>query len=143
MNKLIFALLLILLTPKFNLLAQQKMNTSDCILAEEQYEGRDIYKFVDAMPQYPGGLDSLMGFIFKNIQIPKEEVGELAGKVITQFIVDTNGVLLDKIILRGFSNGSNKAVLNVLDKMPSWLPGKCNGHSVPVVFILPINITLQ
>ena len=138
-----FTILVYIVASNFILYGQQNNDSTKCILSSDVFENREVYKYVDSMPQYPGGHDSLLSFIFMNIQLPKETIGEIFGKVITQFIVDTNGIIVDQKILRGFSEGANKAVLNVLGKMPIWSPGKCEGEIVPVVFILPINISLQ
>ena len=84
----------------------------------------------------------MMQFIAENLKVPVDFIS-WNSKVITQFVVDTNGHLTDKKIIKGLNDDLNNAVLDMLDKMPPWVPGRCQGRLVPVVFILPVIIELQ
>ena len=113
-----------------------------CTLSEEYAGIAEVYSYVDSMPYFPGGQEAMMKFITSHLQIPEDFIS-WNSKVITQFVVDTSGHLSDKKIIKGLNDDFNNAVLAVLDKMPPWIPGKCNGRLVPVVFTLPVIIELQ
>lgn len=113
-----------------------------CTLSEEYAGIAEVYSYVDSMPYFPGGQEAIMKFITSHLQIPEDFIS-WNSKVITQFVVDTSGRLTDMKIKKGLNDDLNNAVLAVLDKMPPWIPGKCNGRLVPVVFTLPVIIELQ
>lgn len=122
--------------------AQSEMKNVVCSLSEEIFGVEEVYAYVDSMPHYPGSNDLLDKFILDSLKIPEDFIS-WNSKVITQFVVDTNGRLTDKKIIKGLNEDLNKEVLAVLDKMPPWVPGKCNGRLVRVVFVLPVIIRLQ
>ncbi len=122
--------------------AQSEMKNAVCTVIVDSFAIEEIYSNVDSMPHYPGGNDLLDKFILDNLKIPGDFIS-WNSKVISQFVVDTNGRLTVKKIINGLFEDLNNEVLAVLDKMPPWVPGKCNGRLVPVVFVLPVIIRLQ
>ncbi|HEY4785302.1 MAG TPA: TonB family protein [Bacteroidales bacterium] len=100
--------------------------------------------FVEQMPSYPGGQDSLMAFLRKNIQYPANasEMG-ISGKVILQFVIGKDGQISNINVLRGIGGGCDEEAVRVVKLMPKWVPGKQNGEAVPVYFTLPIVFNLQ
>lgn len=68
-------------------------------VAGEKHE--PIFFIVEHMPEFPGGDMELRKFIYENIKYPEEakEKG-LSGKVFVQFIIDTNGDVIDPQIAR-------------------------------------------
>lgn len=121
---------------------QSEIKNVGCMLIVDSFGIGEIYSYVDSMPHYPGGDDLLDKFILESLRIPEDFIS-WNSKVITQFVVDTIGRLTDKKIIRGLNEDLNNEVLAVLNKMPSWVPGKCNGRLVPVVFVLPVIIRLK
>lgn len=103
------------------------------------------YMFVDTMPEFKGGVDSLMNFITKNLKYPEwEKKNKIQGKVFVSFVIDKNGKIKDAKILRTVlaSKNFDSEVLRVVNRMPDWTPGRQEGNSVDVKFNLPINFTL-
>lgn len=103
------------------------------------------YLTPDIMPQFPGGRDSLLTFLSANVKYPKE-LGDahISGRVIVQFIVDTDGAITDVVVVR--SSGEpllDKEAMRVVKKMPKWTPGKHEGKTVRVRYTIPINFKLQ
>jgi periplasmic protein TonB len=102
-----------------------------------------IYKFVDVPPLYPGGQDSLVAFISRNIKYPEKARKEsTVGEVIVQFVVDEKGNVIDPKILKALSPECDAEVIRVLNKMPSWHPGKIKGKKVKSLFTLPVRFSL-
>jgi protein TonB len=131
-----------LLLVSLNGSAQSEIKEEPCVILLDSFGNGGNYSNVDSMPHFPGGQEAMMKFITTHLQIPEDFIS-WNSKVITQFVVDTNGYLTDKKIIKGLNDDLNKAVLDVLDKMPPWVPGKCHGRLVPVVFTLPVIIELQ
>lgn len=98
------------------------------------------YTIVEHMPEFHGGMDSLFAFITKNLVYPNDakEI-ESQGKVYAQFVVEANGSISNAKILRGSGMTSiDQAVLDVISKMPDWIPGRNLGKAVPVYYSIPI-----
>lgn len=93
------------------------------------------------MPEFPQGIDSLQRFILNNLKYPESEKGKgLNGVIYVQFVVDKVGKVKDPKILRSILGGEilDQAVLEVINKMPDWIPGEQQGKKVPVYFNLPV-----
>jgi periplasmic protein TonB len=102
-----------------------------------------IYKFVDVQPAFPGGQDSLVAFVSRNIKYPeKARKDSTVGQVIVQFVVDEKGNVIDPKIIKSLSPECDAEVIRVLNKMPSWHPGKIKGKKVKSLFTLPVRFSL-
>ena len=93
---------------------------------------------VDKNPEYPGGLAECFGFINKNIDREKCEGKE--GRVILDFVVNSDGSLSDIKVLRGVERKVDKEIVSIVKKMPKWNPGTLNGNPVRVKFALPVMV---
>ena len=93
---------------------------------------------VDKNPEYPGGLAECVGFINKNIDREKCEGEE--GRVILNFVVNSDGSLSDIKVLRGVSRKVGKEIVSIVEKMPKWNPETLNGNPVRVRFTLPVMV---
>jgi len=102
-----------------------------------------IYQFVDVKPAFPGGQDSLVAFMSRNIKYPeKARRDSTVGQVIVQFVVDEKGNVIYPKILRSLSPECDAEVIRVLSIMPSWHPGKIKGKKVKSLFTLPVRFSL-
>jgi len=114
---------------------------SGCSKSYDTILKMDVYSFVDEMPEYPEGQQELLKFITKNLKYPEQEVFQ--GTITYSFIVDKEGKLIDKKIYNKNKEDYtplDKEALRVLELMPKWKIGKCNGEKVPVRVILPIKL---
>lgn len=103
------------------------------------------YTYVDIMPEFYGGVDSLTLYITNNLNYPNwERDKKIQGIVYVTFIVDQNGEIRDTKILRSVEGSSNfdSEVLRMVNNMPTWKPGQKNGENVDVQFNLPIRFKL-
>ena len=102
------------------------------------------YTTVEYMPEFPGGMEGILGYIAKNIKYPEEAQKKgLKGRVVVQFIVNTDGHLSDFKVLRGVDPQLDAEALRVIQSMPKWTPGKHEGKIVPVYYTLPVIFELQ
>lgn len=109
------------------------------------YGKTEPYQLVDIMPEFKGGIDSLMSFVRQNLKYPDwEKENKIEGKVFVSFIVDKNGKIKEPKILRSVQGSKNfdKEVIRVINNMPDWTPGQQDGKTVDVQFNLPINFKL-
>jgi TonB family protein len=100
-----------------------------------------VYSFVEQMPVFPGGIDSLNEFIFKNLNTNCDADKDcLSGNVFVKFIVNENGSVSNAQIIKPISPQFDQEVLRVISLMPNWTPGKQSGNKVKVWYTLKVNI---
>jgi len=99
-----------------------------------------IYEEVDQMPEFPGGIGALIGFILRN-RTPQPMVqcyNGIEGKTICRFIVEKDGSLSDIKIIRSLDPDLDKDDLRILKMLPKFIPGKQNGKVVRTYYTIPI-----
>ena len=65
------------------------------LITEEPME-EPVYKVVEVMPEFPGGMKALMDFIQKNIRYPEEvRKNGIQGRVAVSVVIDENGRVTD------------------------------------------------
>jgi len=98
------------------------------------------YLQADVMPEYRGGLDSLMAYINSNLKYPEwEKNRKIGGTVYASFVIARSGKIKDAKIVKSVQGSKNfdKEVLRIIKGMPDWKPGLQNGQNVDVIFNLP------
>jgi TonB family protein len=133
-------LLFIFFCAGFVLRAQTSVVTDSLLLREPE-----IFDRAEVMPTYPGGATELMKFISKNLTYPNNarEHG-FQGKIVVKFTVDTDGSVVEPVILR--NDGCEECgteVIRVIKKFPKWTPGIQKGKPVKVYYTLPVNFRLD
>jgi protein TonB len=111
---------------------------------EEEIVEAEIFTVVESMPEYPGGMGSLMKYLAENIKYPPlaKESG-IQGRVFINFVVEPDGTISNVKVLRGIGGGCDEEAVRVVEKMPKWKPGKQRGKNVRVSYNLPVKFTLQ
>lgn len=128
---------------------------------ELEKENRSIYFdkdsipiLVSEMPLFPG-CDSLGNeeerrecsrkkmntFIKKNLKYPQSDLC-YEGTVVVRIIIGENGQILKSKLLRNPGGGLGKSALDVIKKMPNWIPGKENGKPIKVQMTIPVKFRL-
>jgi len=93
---------------------------------------------------YPGGNEAMMKFIMENVVYPEDAIiYEIEGKVFIQFIVDSLGNVKKPKVVKSISPILSEAAIDVIDKMPNWIPGRIDGENYDSYFELPINFELD
>jgi protein TonB len=93
---------------------------------------------VDVKPEYPDGVEAFYKFIAKNFKVPEEE--GLNGKIITTFVIETDGSISDIKVLQDIGYGSGAEVVKVLAMSKKWIPARLNDVLVRVLYQFPITI---
>lgn len=111
---------------------------------EEEEEEQVIHIRVEKMPEFPGGQEALNRFLVRNIKYPllAQENG-IQGRVICQFVVNSDGSIVDISVVRGVEESLDKEAMRVIKSMPKWTPGRQGGKNVRVKYTLPIRFKLQ
>ena|GEM_PF-53796 len=103
----------------------------------------EIYTQPDSMPEFPGGLQALIRYVYNAIIYPEEARKlRIQGRVISSFIINANGSISEVKIEQGVNPLLDEEAIRVLNTMPDWKPGKQAGRSVRVKYILPISFRL-
>lgn len=155
MKHLIFSALLLFIGTKSTLLAQKTTAKVDSIYIDEE------------MADFPGGYDSLMKYISENLVYPQSAIDlELTGRVICKFVVEKNGTVsnitfdkrinLNEVIksrkiqsseeiqkLEQAKKDMEANLIQVLLKLPKFIPPKRNGETIRSYYYLPIHFTLN
>lgn len=147
--------------PKFAIAAQDYVNpngTGGAINIDELKEdkqragGKTSYSrnpevadnaLVEVPASYPGGEAALIQFVNQNVVYPDSAwENNLQGTVIARFKVDVDGKVSSVKIEKSLSRDCDKAVVDVIRKLPRFVPAKQKGHSVPVWFRLPVRFRI-
>ncbi|MCZ8023601.1 MAG: energy transducer TonB [Chryseotalea sp.] len=92
---------------------------------------------IEYVASFPGGSDSLRSFIKKNLNRPTKN--NVKGKVFVSFIIDnTDGSTSDFKIVKGLTRECNKKAIEVLKKMPNWIPVTQNNIPIRQRFVVPV-----
>ena len=114
------------------------------IVVEEPEEEQQIFQVVEDMPEFPGGTQALLQYLKKNIKYPTicQEQG-IQGRVVVQFVVNKDGSIVDREVIKPINPYLDKEALRVVSTMPKWKPGSQRGKPVRVKFTLPVQFKLS
>lgn len=102
------------------------------------------FQDADVKPEYPGGQEALLKYLSENTEYPEEaKNNKVEGRVFVKFVIDHNGSVTNVSIARGVNDLLNEEALKVVNTLPDWEPGKKDGQSVPVSYIVPLNFQLD
>ncbi len=114
------------------------LSTTDNLI-DTIYEPIELEK----MPQYPGGEVELLKYLRDSIQFNALNCFPSKGKIVVQFVVKKNGDLSNFEVLKDPGCGLGETYIELLKKMPKWIPGSINGTTVDVKYTIPIQIRLE
>ena len=150
MNKLIFCLILTLA----NLVLQAHSRTcildktrayaaeDTCKTGKDQVTGRTVYLTTDVEPQCQDGKPALLRKLNKSITFRDSSENEMHSQYMVAFIVEKDGKISGGRVIGDDTNTIGRQILQVVRSL-SWLPGKCNGKKVAVLYRLPVTIDLR
>jgi TonB family protein len=102
-----------------------------------------VFKVVEQLPEFPGGVEAFGKFLGTNIRYPKDaREKKIQGRDICSFIVEEDGSLSDIKVVKGVSPDIDKESVRVLKLSPNWKAGMQNNKKVRVQYAVPINYTL-
>ncbi|WP_017259227.1 energy transducer TonB [Pedobacter arcticus] len=108
--------------------------------------GTEIYgtEFLEAMPEFPGGMSAWAKFLTKNLKYPVMATeGGVSGKVLVSFVVEKNGEISNLKVIKGIGGGCDEEAMRVIKKSPFWKPGMQNGRAVRVAYMMPVVFRME
>jgi protein TonB len=95
-------------------------------------------------PWFVGGHEALAAYTSKLDYPAAAQAGNVEGRVVVSFIIDTLGRASSYQIVQGIGSGCDEEALRVSRTVPGyWLPGRLGSHAVPVRYELPFTFRLQ
>lgn len=111
---------------------------------EEEVVEEEIFTIVEDMPEFPGGIKALYGFLKDNVEYPPAaKANGISGKVFVNFTVEKDGSITAVKVIRGVHELLDKEAIRVVKSFPKWKPGKQRGKSVRVSYNIPISFVLK
>jgi len=103
----------------------------------------DVFSVVDEPATPEGGMPAFFKYIATNLDYPKKaKESGIQGKVLIEFIVNTDGSISDVRVLKGLDSGCDLEALRVMKASPAWVPGKIGGKVVRQKMVMPFNFQL-
>ncbi len=112
----------------------------------EEFKEEEVFYIVEEMPTFNGGdpATEFRKYIQQNLRYPEIAAeNDISGRVIVQFAVNSQGKIVDAVVLMGVDPSLDREALRVVNSSPPWKPGKQRGKAVKVLFTFPINFVLQ
>lgn len=96
-------------------------------------------------PTFNGGDENTFrNWVNGRIIYPEEAIeSNIAGKVILQFTIDTDGSVVNVKVLRKIDPSLDAEAVRVVSSSPKWKPGKLKGKPVRAVYVFPVSFQLQ
>ena len=117
------------------------------IYSQENDSINIIIDYIEQMPVFPGGSNSIWCFLENNFQYEILNAGNKEVKFITRFIVDTLGKTTDikimgsipqNIIFDHQDSLKISEIVRVLELMQTWQPATQNNKKVRCLYSIPI-----
>ncbi|MDR0988386.1 MAG: TonB family protein [Prevotellaceae bacterium] len=111
---------------------------------EEEVKEDEIFEVAETMPSFPGGFSALNQYLAKYIKYPPiaQENG-ISGRVTIQFVVNTDGSIVNAVVAKPIDPYLDKEALRVVSSMPKWNPGMQRGKPVRVRYNVPVIFRLN
>jgi protein TonB len=125
-----------------NEIVQNKYKTTEVLIEDSATSDYNkVYAVTEKMPQFPGGEDSLINFIYKKIRLPETgaEGNGIPGKVIVRFIVTKSGSVTRVEVVRSLDPACDREAIRVIKILPDFIPGEHNGRKVAVYYTLAVS----
>ena len=104
--------------------------------------GERVYRRAQFKPEFPGGKDSLLAYIDRNLKLPNKKVG---GTVTVSFIVSATGQVHSLVVMQEISGHPEYSAeaKRVILSMPLWKPAIHFGKNVSSFFMMPISFVVK
>ncbi len=102
-------------------------------------EDKGIAGSIDVYPRYPGGDESRLYYLRRQVRYPDAALKALVqGVVMVVFVVEIDGSVSNVDVAKRIGGGCDEEAIRVTKEMPRWEPGKRNGRAVRVMVRMPI-----
>lgn len=112
---------------------------STLFLSSQQSSVKTYTTYAEVMPEYPGGEEKLMNFIYSNLRYPDWSYEHhIQGRSVVSFTVLATGKVDSVHIVRGVAPDLDQEALRVTRMLDNFKPGMLSGKPIPIHYILPI-----
>jgi protein TonB len=113
-------------------------------LIEEDVDDAPPVRFVEEMPEFPGGMDALQPYLKREVRYPESarQLG-VSGVVLVEFVVEKDGSISNVKVLVPVYPELDAEAVRVIKGFPKWKPGRQMGKAVRVLFQIPIRFTIN
>lgn len=114
--------------------------------ASAQCDTSTAVDFPDVDAQFPGGTAEMKKFIQQNIEYPEIKRYDCFAnnrRVYLEFIVCDDGAINNINIMHPSNSEFDQIAIDLIEKMPNWIPAEINNQPVSSKCRLPIIICLQ
>ena len=109
----------------------------------DMYDEPVDFRVVEDLPQFPGGASEFMKWLTRNLKYPPSaQRKQIRGKVVAQFVVNTDGSVSDLELTEHLEASCDREVLRVLKMMPKWQAGVMNAKPCRTKVCIPIVFNL-
>lgn len=114
-----------------------------CAFATKKLIDEPFFIVCEEPPMFEGGDEALSAFINSNIVYPESclDAG-IEGVVVVSMNVYKDGTVADFEAIRSPHPDLTTAAINILQKMPKWIPGRQRGNTVVAQSIIPISFKI-
>lgn len=105
------------------------------------YEKAWPVKQLDVKPEYPGGREKMLKYVFKSLEKKgfKNYTGDFT-EMRVAFFIERDGSVTGAQILEHGSEEQDLAVLELLEDMPKWKPGEKDGSAVVTRYVARLKV---
>ena len=108
-------------------------------IEDDVYFDESPMMFVEEMPEFPEGMDSLQAFLVREIQYPQvAKDNGITGTVLVEFVVEKDGSVTNAVVKVPLFPECDKEACRAVMSMPKWKPGKNMGKPVRCYYQVPI-----
>jgi TonB family protein len=109
----------------------------------ELFDKKEIETMISQMPVFPGGANSLIEYLSKNVSYPEECVKQkIEGRVLVEFVVEEDGSISSIQVKQPVHPLLDEEALRVIRIMPRWFPAMTPKEPVRVKYTVPITFKL-
>lgn len=103
-----------------------------------------VYTAVEEPAVFPTGIPGLMQYVAHTLRYPaKAQAAGVQGNVFVQFVILPTGAIGSTKVKKGIGSGCDEEALRIVKQMPRWIPGKQNGKTVAMQYVIPIQFSLE
>ena len=104
----------------------------------------DVFMVVEESPEFPGGINALMGYLRDNMVVPDScRENNIQGRVLVTFIVEKDGSITKPVVVKSVHPILDAEALRLVSAMPKWKPGRHKGEAQRVKYTIPVNFRIE
>lgn len=88
------------------------------------------------------GMNEFRKLIGSQMKTKKQKTG-LEGTVIAKFVIDTDGKVINPVIIKSLNSYFDNQLLDILNNTEKWKPGEYRGEKVKQYFTIPVAIKVE